>query len=138
MHTHRTGDFHSKPESNACLPVRCPGCPLDLSQPAGESGRCAAEGMGCPLCNLSLSLLTALSLARMTKRGYKSLPLQHRNSHSMTYSICGLTATYFLLQICSLFASCWCGSPSVLKRFSPETTQCPWLSMADNRASTVR
>lgn len=39
-------------------------------------------------------------------------------SKSTAWPVCGLTATHFLPQASSLFASCWCGSPTELKRLS--------------------
>lgn len=80
-----------------------PGCPLDLSQLGGEIGRWGVKGMGRPLSNLSLILRTALSLGTVTERAQASFC---RNQTVTPQPICGLTASYFLLQICSLFASC--------------------------------
>lgn len=53
--------MYNECESNACLRVLCPGCPLALSQPAGESRRFVTEGMGRPPSNLRLNLHTASS-----------------------------------------------------------------------------
>lgn len=108
-------------ESYACLRLLCPGCPLGLSQPAGESRRFTAEGMGRPLSNRNLNFHIASRLCRMTdKRAQDMFTL---------WPICVLTATYFLLQIYNLFASCWCGSPTVLKPLNAQGYQ--WLATTE-------